>query len=163
MESFIREIATSRGDIYRIRLSEEDGLLSKNVQHLIGDTHIMGIELLRIKGKETASHITLKSIEDFIAEIFGKSENLIIMYYCDFINPIPHTNKNAMPPQEYRSRLFENMFKRYAHLHHINDVRLSVVEVNGLNETYYFHLIYREKHTLFASLIGNDIKEGYSK
>lgn len=68
-----------------------------------------------------------------------------------------------MPPQEYRSRLFDNMFQRYSQQHGIADVRLSVVEINGINEKYYFHIIYREVHSLLAAMIGNDLKEGFDK
>ena len=68
-----------------------------------------------------------------------------------------------MPPQEYRSRLFEKMFQRYVRHHDIDNVRLSVVEVNGINEKYYFHVIYREGHSMLASMIGSDIKEGLEK
>ncbi len=63
------------------------------------------------------------------------------------------TKKNKMPPQEYRSKLFDAMFQRYVKLHGIEDVRLSVVEVNGINEIYYFHVIYRETHSVLAALI----------
>lgn len=68
-----------------------------------------------------------------------------------------------MPPQQYRSLLFDRMFQRYTKLHGITDVRLSVVEVNGINEIYYFHVIYRENHSLLASMIGRDLKEGFDK
>ena len=68
-----------------------------------------------------------------------------------------------MPPQEYRSRLFERMFQRYVSQHKIENVRLSVVEINGINEKYYFHVIYREGHSMLASMIGSDLKEGFSK
>ena len=68
-----------------------------------------------------------------------------------------------MPPQEYRSKLFEKMFQRYTRVHNINDVRLSVVEINGIDEKYYFHVIYREKHSMLASIVGGDLKEGFSK
>ncbi|MBQ7510144.1 MAG: hypothetical protein IJT53_04480 [Prevotella sp.] len=44
-------------------------------------------------------------------------------------------NKNTMPPQKYRSLLFENMFRRYTRMKRIDDVCLSVVEVSGINET----------------------------
>ena len=40
---------------------------------------------------------------------------------------------------------------------------LSVVEVSGINETYFFHLIYRKFLSVEALIIANDIKEGYSK
>jgi hypothetical protein len=55
------------------------------------------------------------------------------------------------------------MFQRYVKLHGIEDVRLSVVEVNGINEIYYFHVIYRETHSVLAALIGSDIREGFEK
>ena len=55
------------------------------------------------------------------------------------------------------------MFQRYVKLHGIQDVRLSVVEVNGINEIYYFHVIYRETHSVLAALIGSDIREGFGK
>jgi hypothetical protein len=75
----------------------------------------------------------------------------------------PNTSKNTMPPQEYRSRLFEKMFQRYVNLHNLSNVRLSVVEINGINEKYYFHVIYRESHLVLASMIGSDLKEGFGK
>ena len=75
----------------------------------------------------------------------------------------PKTKKNKMPPQEYRSKLFGVMFQRYVKLHGIQDVRLSVVEVNGINEIYYFHVIYREAHSVLAALIGSDLREGFGK
>ena len=75
----------------------------------------------------------------------------------------PKTKKNKMPPQEYRSKLFDVMFQRYVKLHGIRDVRLSVVEVNGINEIYYFHVIYRESHSVLAALIGSDLREGFGK
>ena len=68
-----------------------------------------------------------------------------------------------MPPQEYRSRLFANMFQRYSRQYGLANVRLSVVEINGINEKYYFHVIYREAHSLLASMIGRDLKEGFDK
>jgi hypothetical protein len=68
-----------------------------------------------------------------------------------------------MPPQEYRSHLFECMFKRYTKLHAIHNVRLSVITVNGIGETYYFHLIYRDVHARYAPIISLDIKDGLSK
>ena len=92
-----------------------------------------------------------------------EQEDVIICYYCDFINPIPKTKKNSMPPQEYRSKLFDLMFQRYVKQHGIEGVRLSVVEVNGINEIYYFHVIYREPHSMLASMIGSDLKEGLGK
>lgn len=163
MTSFIREITTQQGDVLRVGLSFERRLLSSEALELIGETELMGVELLRIAGNKTIGHDALQAIEEFIAGVFDRNDNLMIFYFCDFINPIPKTSKNKMSPQEYRSRLFEKMFERYVHLHNMNDVHLSVITVDGIDETYYFHLIYRGIHEKFASIINSDIKEGYSK
>ena len=40
---------------------------------------------------------------------------------------------------------------------------MSVVEINGINEKYYFHVIYRQEHSVMASIIGDDLKEGFGK
>ncbi len=55
------------------------------------------------------------------------------------------------------------MFQRYTKQHGINNVRLSVFTIEGIGETYYFHLIYRDIHALYALAISQDIKEGLSK
>jgi hypothetical protein len=79
------------------------------------------------------------------------------------INPIPHTSKKKMSPQEYRSNLFKRMFERYLSHHDVDDVHLSVITAKGIDETFFFHLIYREEHAPLAPIISKDIKEGYSK
>lgn len=163
MEDFIRIFRSSTGDVYHITLSEDHTLLSSKAIEALPEVNVVGIELRRLAGRNTTGQEVLAAIESTIADFFAKHENAIICYYCDFVNPIPHTSKNTMPPQEYRSRLFEKMFQRYCHQHGIADVRLSVVEINGINEKYYFHVIYRENHSLFASMIGRDLKEGLDK
>lgn len=40
---------------------------------------------------------------------------------------------------------------------------LSVITAKGIDDTYFFHLIYREEHAPLAPIISKDIKEGYSK
>lgn len=37
------------------------------------------------------------------------------------------------------------------------------ITAKGIDDTFYFHLIYRERHAHLASVISQDIKEGYSK
>ena len=163
MEDFVRIFRSAKGDVYHITLSEDHGVLSTDALDALNDVTIVGIELRRLAGKNAAGPEVLSAIESTIADFFVEHENAIICYYCDFINPIPHTSKNSMPPQEYRSVLFDKMFQRYAHLHNLDNVRLSVVEINGINEKYYFHVIYREAHSILASMIGRDLKEGFDK
>ena len=147
MEIFVRIFKSPDGDVYHVTLSEDNGVLSAGVLETLGQVHIAGIDLRRLSGKHVTENVVLAALSNAIAEFFLQDENVIICYYCDFLNPIPNTTKNTMPPQEYRSRLFEKMFQRYVKQHGINDVRLSVVEVNGINEKYYFHVIYRECHS----------------
>ena len=163
MENFVRIFKSSENDIYHITLSEDNSLLSATALDSLDKVKLVGIELRRLSGNHVTGQEVLVAIENTIADFFIQNPNVIICYYCDFINPIPRTTKNTMPPQEYRSRLFEKMFQRYTRHRSISDVRLSVVEINGINEKYYFHVIYRESHSLLATLIGHDLKEGFSK
>ena len=163
MDDFVRIFKSSVGDVYHITLSEEKSLFSSDALNSLNDVTVLGIELRRLSGRHASGHEVLAAIEDTIAGLFLQNDNVIICYYCDFINPIPRTNKNSMPPQEYRSRLFERMFQRYTKQRKLRNVRLSVVEINGLNEKYYFHVIYREPHSFLASMIGHDLKDGFEK
>ena len=163
MEDFVRIFRSSTGDVYHIALSEDHGVLSSEAVESLNDVVVVGIELRRLEGSNSTGQEVLSAIERTIAEFFARHENVIICYYCDFINPIPHTSKNTMPPQEYRSRIFDMMFQRYTQQHGMTDVCLSVVEINGINEKYYFHVIYREVHSLLASMISQDPKEGFDK
>ena len=163
MEDFVRIFRSPQGDIYHITLSEDNNILSSDAIDALKDVTLIGIDLRRLEGKHATGHDVLAAIEQTIADFFLQSEDEIICYYCDFINPIPRTTKNTMPPQEYRSRLFERMFQRYSRQNGISNVRLSVVEINGINEKYYFHVIYREQHSMLAALIGSDLRDGFSK
>lgn len=163
MEDFVRIFKSSEGDVYHITLSEDSRVLSENVRKALGGVHVAGIDLRRLEGTHVTGQNVLRALANAIAEFFFQNKDVIICYYCDFLNPIPNTNKNTMPSQEYRSRLFERMFQRYVKVHHMENVRLSVVEVNGINEKYYFHVIYRDNHSMLAAMIGNDIKEGFEK
>lgn len=163
MEDFVRIFESPDGDVYHITLSEDNGVLSAGLLETLGETHVVGIDLRRLSGKHVTGQEVLSALSNTIAEFFLQNEDVIICYYCDFLNSIPNTTKNTMPPQEYRSRLFEKMFQRYVRQRNINSVRLSVVEVNGIDEKYYFHVIYRESHSMLASMIGSDLKEGFGK
>lgn len=163
MEDIVRIFKSPEGDEYHITLSEDYGVLSHDVLKSLGNARVVGIELRRLSGRHVTRQGVFTAIEEAIAEALLQNDDVIICYYCDFITPIPNTKKNNIPPQEYRSRLFDAMFQRYVKQHSIDNVRLSVVEINGLNEIYYFHVIYREYHSVLAAMIGGDLKEGFSK
>ena len=163
MEDYVRLLSTDEGDVYHITLSEDTVLFSQDTLKIINGVKVIGIDLRRLVGNSPTGHDMLAAIEKVIADFFLEYDNVMIFYYCDFINPIPHTKKTSMPPQEYRSNLFRLMFERYVSLHDIDDVHLSVITAKGIDDTYFFHLIYRECHAHLAPVISQDIKEGYSK
>lgn len=163
MEDFVRLLSTDEGDIYHITLSEDTILFSQDTLKIINGVKVVGIDLRRLVGSSPTGHDMLAAIEKVIADFFMEYDNVMIFYYCDFLNPIPHTKKTSMPPQEYRSNLFRLMFERYVSLHDIDDVHLSVITAKGIDDTYFFHLIYRECHAHLAPVISQDIKEGYNK
>ncbi len=163
MVEYVKVFKTSEGDVYHITLSQETSILSFKTLDAIKDTTLIGIDLRRLEGRHSTGPAVLAAIEKTIADYFLRNKEVVICYYCDFINPIPRTTKNAMPPQEYRSRLFRRMFQRYVKQNEMLNVRLSIVEVSGINESYYFHIIYREDQRYIAEMIADDLREGYSK
>ncbi len=162
MEDYVRIISTHEGDIYHLTLSDDTTLFSKETLCQLTGIRMVGVDLRRLRGSSTTSHDTMAAISKIIADYFMENEDVMIFYYCDFINPIPRTKKN-LPPQQYRSDLFRLMFERYVGQNGINGVHLSVITVDGTEETFYFHLIYRDRHAMFAPIISQDIEEGYSK
>lgn len=163
MEDFVRLLTSDEGDSYLITISEDTTFFSKETLQIIGNVKVTGIDLQRLKGIAPTSVEMLTAIGNIIADYFLSHNDVMIFYYCDFINRIPHTSKKNVPPQEYRSNLFKLMFERYMSTHNVDNVHLSVITVQGVEETFYFHLIYRECHAHLAPIISQDINEGYSK
>ena len=164
MNDITVNITSSRGDQYRIRLSSSgEHYLSKEVfQELNEDFDILTIELERIKGIMPTGHAVLSQIEKVIADTFLCSHNTIICFICDFLSPIPSTQKR-IPPQQYRSLLFTRMFERYVSQHPIGDIMQSVLTIGGIDEDYYIHIIARSEHVRYVNMISEDIRIGYSK
>ena len=51
--------------------------------------------------------------------------NVILSYFCDFIHLVPSQRKD-MSVQEYRSRMFSAMFKRYVSQEDLDALRLTL-------------------------------------
>lgn len=143
-------------------LSSEDGqLLAVEARERFG-LDIISIELVRISGKGFTSIRTLSVIEQIIADAFKSNPTSVLFYYCDFLNPIPSTSK-TIPPQEYRSRLFSLMCQRYLSSHGIHDISEVIIEVDGLDEPYFFHMICRNEHLPRVQHLAAHLKEGFEK
>ena len=89
-------------------------------------------------------------------------QKLLLSDFCDFISLIPSTKKN-ISVQEYRSRLFSNMFERYINCHNIGGIRNLVVTVKGIAEDYFAHVIVREEHIYLAKIIGEGVQKDFGK
>ena len=159
-------IQSDQNDEYRLRItSEHIGMLSEDVlQELMSKgIQVIDIELERAKGNSVTSPKVLAKIEECIADVFLSHRDVMICFFCDFISLIPSSNKKNMSVQEYRSRLFSNMFERYINCHHISGIRNQVVTVKGIAEDYYAHVIVREEHIYLAKIIGEGIQKDFGK
>lgn len=163
MEDFVRIIRASNGDIFHVTLSCDSIPLGEETACLLSDVKMVGIDLKRLKGVTQAGQDILAAIENVIADFFLQHEDVIIIYFCDFLNPIPYSRKTEISAQKYRSDLFRLMFKRYMQHHQHSGIHLSVVTVEGTDESFYIHLIYRQKHASLIPIISQDIVEGYGK
>ena len=158
-------IQADQGDEYRLRItSDHIGMLSDEIiQELKAKgIQVVDIELERTKGLHVTSLRVLAKIEECIAEVFFSRQDIMICFFCDFISLVP-SMKKKMSVQEYRSRLFSDMFERYIKIHHIDGIRNQVVTVNGVAEDYFAHVIVREEHIHLARIIGEGIQKDYGK
>ena len=149
------------GDEYKLQFTtDRSDIIADN---LLDQLNAQGIEvveigLARVKGKNITSHKVLHQIEECIADLMQRMPNVILSYFCDFIHLVPSHKKN-MTVQEYRSRMFSAMFKRYVSQHQLFDVCDDEIKINGVAEPFFFHVIYHKHQQHYAEMIA----EGYIK
>ena len=158
------EVSTLRsesGDEYKLQFTtDRSGIIADN---LLDQLNAQGIEvveigLARVKGENITGHKVLHQIEECIADLMQRMPNVILSYFCDFIHLVPSHKKN-MTVQEYRSRMFSAMFKRYVTQQQLFDVCDDEIKINGVTEPFFFHVIYHKNHQHFAEMIA----EGHIK
>ena len=162
-------------EVYTIRSEEDDEYklqFTTNRSGVIADAildklesegiSVVEIGLERTKGQSFTNHRVLAQIEQCIADVILTRPNVMLTFFCDFISLLP-TMKKDMAVQEYRSRLFSRMFERYVEQHHIDDVFNRVTVVEGMAENYYFHVIARRHHLVYADMISVGIQKDYGK
>lgn len=156
------DFSSPSGNSYSIRLSSyDDSYFSNDIYKQISDIEIVNIDLSRVKGNNITSVRELMRITEFISKVFLEKNNMVFCYYCDFMGPIPHTNK-LITCQDYRNRLFKLLFKRYIKEHNIKDVSEKVITIHGA-EDYFVHIIFRQTHEKHVNLLASNIHEGYDK
>ena len=157
-------ITSDSGDEYKLQFTtDRSGVISDALLDLLAGKgiEVMEVGLARVKGQNVTSHQVLAQIEDCIADVMERHQNVILSFFCDFIHFVP-SNKR-IPVQEYRSRLFSAMFDRYVSLRHIQNFCNHVVEVKGVSETFFFHVIYRKEHEPFADMIADGHQKDFGK
>lgn len=161
----IYTIYSDRGDEYRLQFTTERSGIIANVllDQLAHDgIEVVEIGLARVKGSGVTGHKVLGQIEKLIADFMQQRQNVILSFFCDFINLVP-SSKNRMSVQEYRSRLFSMMFKRYVRLYGFHDFCDNEIRIEGVAETFFFHVIYKKEHEKYADLIAEGHQKDFSK
>jgi hypothetical protein len=154
-------LRSESGDEYKLQFTtDRSGIIADN---LLDQLNAQGIEvveigLARVKGENITGHKVLHQIEECIADLMQRMPNVILSYFCDFIHLVPSHKKN-MTVQEYRSRMFSAMFKRYVTQQQLFDVCDDEIKINGVTEPFFFHVIYHRNHQHFAEMIA----EGHIK
>ena len=154
-------LRSESGDEYKLQFTtDRSGIIADN---LLDQLNAQGIEvveigLARVKGENITGHKVLHQIEECIADLMQRMPNVILSFFCDFIHLVPSHKKN-MTVQEYRSRMFSVMFKRYVTQQQLFDVCDDEIKINGVTEPFFFHVIYHKNHQHFAEMIA----EGHIK
>ena len=151
----IYSLYSESGDEYKLQFTtDRSGIIADDILDQLSDQGIEVVEigLARIKGQNITSHKVLHQIEECIANLMERMPNVILSYFCDFIHLVPSQKKN-MTVQEYRSRIFSAMFKRYVSQQVQLDVYDDEIKINGVTEPFFFHVIYHKQHQHFAEMI----------
>lgn len=160
-------IQSESGDEYKLQItSEHSGLIAPKLLDCLNaeGIEVFEIGLGRAKGTLPTSPHVLARIEEIVAEVFLSHPNAVISFFCDFITAIPSMNrKRKMTVQQYRSQLFSYMFDRFIRRHHLDGIYNKVVIVQGVAESYYFHVITRQEHLRFADMIAEGHHQDFDK
>lgn len=161
----VYSLYSESGDEYKLQFTtERSGIISDDILDLLNAQGIEVVEigLARVKGQNITSHKVLRQIEECIADLMQRMPNVILSYFCDFIHLVPSQKKN-MTVQEYRSRLFSAMFKRYISQQRHFDVCDDEIKINGVAEPFFFHVIYHRHHQHYAEMISQGHVKDFGK
>lgn len=156
---------SERGDEYKLQFTTErcNLIASSLLDQLRKDgIEVVEVGLGRVKGTNITSHKVLRQIEECIADFMQRMPNVVLSYFCDFINLVP-SKKNNLTVQEYRSRIFSAMFKRYVSQHDMDSFCDDEVKIEGVAEAFYFHIIYRKEHKIYADMIAEAHHNDFDK
>ena len=144
--------------------TDRSGIIADDILDLMNNegVDVAEIGLGRVKGVNVTSSKVLSQIEECIADFMQRHQNLILSFFCDFINYLPATKK-SISVQEYRSRLFTLMFDRYVSQRNLSGFSNKVVEIEGIAENFFFHVIYHKEHEKYAKMIADGHQKDFGK
>ncbi len=157
----VYSLYSESGDEYKLQLTtDRSGVIADDLLDQLNAEGIEVVEigLARVKGQNITSHKVLRQIEECVADLMQRMPNVILSYFCDFIHLVPSHKKN-MTVQEYRSRMFSAMFKRYVSQQEQMDLCDDEIKIDGVAEPFFFHVIYHKQHQHYAEMIA----EGHIK
>ena len=157
----VYSLYSESGDEYKLQFTtDRSGIIADNLLDQLNDQgiEVVKLGLARVKGLNVTSHKVLRQIEECTADLMQRMPNVILSYFCDFIHLIPSQKKN-MTVQEYRSRMFSAMFKRYISQHQELNMCDDEIRIDGVTEPFFFHVIYHKHHQHYAEMIA----EGHIK
>lgn len=168
--NFSFNIQTKEGDEYSIAVTDADiTTLSEDIQKRLLEHKLQIGEIIicRNKGNKCTGSKVLHKIANELANLFAENQNLILYYFCDDINPIPNRNSKGqnknLSPQEYRSKLFSELFDRYINSHQVTGITDHIIILDGVGYKEFVHLIARSSHEEIVSALYNDIYAGWGK
>jgi hypothetical protein len=161
----VYSLYSEHGDEYKLQFTtDRSGIIADDILDQLNAQGIEVVEigLARVKGQNITSHKVLHQIEECIADLMLRMPNVILSYFCDFIHLVPSQKKN-MSVQEYRSRMFSAMFKRYVSQEQQLDVCDDEIKINGVAEPFFFHVIYHRRHQHYAEMIAEGHVKDFGK
>ena len=82
-------ILSENGDEYRLQFTtDRSGIIADDILDLMNNegVDVAEIGLGRVKGVNVTSSKVLSQIEECIADFMQRHQNLILSFFCDFIN-----------------------------------------------------------------------------
>lgn len=142
---FTIPIYTSSGEYYiQLRTAYPENIVSAENVALFENCTIYDIMLGCKQRKTLVDMEAMNKIGSELQKVLEVNPNIILFFLCDFNAETIRINKTnkSIPPEEYRSRLFSNLFDRRMKQGNPNNFRnkVHVVPYNGDN--YYLHLIF---------------------
>lgn len=136
------KVALSYYDSESIRIFSSDSLALTLVFY--------DVTLVRESGTGYVGYKILFAVSDILARFLNENEDAVLCFYCDDLTDVKRGRTHlGISPQEYRSRLFSNMFDKYIKTYHqsafINHC-VTIEDPDNPQNSRFAHFICRKEH-----------------